>query len=217
MSYYRFDNSYMLDVIGERRGPFGESASSTAAPDMGTGCAPSRRAACAVFASAGARIRRHGSTCPHSRHVAMGRRRRPRDVPAHQSTRSPRSTGCAGSSANSCRHRSFARIGADGEIREADLDRLCASAPRLTHVRSRHSMPSAETTPYGLAHDPAADSSLQPAATHVGNGLPLPGAERAHYQVKRAHHDRLDKVSAADREWLLGKRPRGCSSLMYPR
>jgi predicted TIM-barrel fold metal-dependent hydrolase len=104
----------------------------------------------------------------------------------------------------------FARIGVEGTIRDADVDSLCALAKhKLTHVKL--------SAYYALGKKMPPHDELLPMIRRV---LEAFGPERcmwasdAPYQIGPPNtyqasieliRDRLDGISAADREWLLRK------------
>ena len=104
----------------------------------------------------------------------------------------------------------FARIGADGEIRDADVEALC----RLARHKHAHVKISAY---YALGKKKSPHDELVPMVRRLLDAFGprrLMWASDAPYQVQGVNtykasislvRDRMDFLSKPDREWLLGK------------
>jgi predicted TIM-barrel fold metal-dependent hydrolase len=213
MSYYRFDNSYMLDMIENHEGTF----SGVAVID------PEDRPRQTMLALAqggvrGFRIRPAGRPadrwldgdrmaamwkCGAEEDLAMCPLIDPKYLPALDRM-------CAKFPDTPVVVDHFARIGVDGEIRKSDLDNLC----RLARHKSAHVKVSAF---YALGKKQAPYLDLGPMIRRVLDAFGptrLMWASDGPFQVMNGHtyrdsieliRSRLDFLTPTDRQWLLRK------------
>jgi predicted TIM-barrel fold metal-dependent hydrolase len=208
MSYYRFDNSYMLDTIARFPGVFrGVAIVDSNAPDAGARMRALRERGVRGFRIGGAELEAAGMpamwACAAEEGLAICPLINPDALPALGRL-------CARFPDTAVVIDHFARIGADGQIREEDVARLCALAryPKTCvklsafYALGRKQYPYTDLLPLVRrlldAYGPrrlmwATDSpfQLQPGHTYLGS-----------LELIR---DRLDGISAEDRAWLLGR------------
>lgn len=205
MSYYRYDNSYLLDAIARYPGVF----SGVAVVDAARRDAPERMAELArrgvrgfriVAAELSAPAMEAMWECAAREELAICPLINPPELAALEWM-------CAKHPRTPVVIDHFARIGLDGEIREADLERLCGLArfPRV-HVKA--------SAFYALGRKEYPYTDLLPMIERLRRAY---GAERlmwatdCPFQVLGGHsyagsleliRDRL-RASDAEREWLL--------------
>lgn len=213
MSYYRFDNTYMLDAIGRHPGVFsGVGIVDPDRPDV-----MQQMRALKQRGVRGFRIQPRPDPetwmnapgteamwrCGAEEGLAMCPLINPDALPAID-----RLCGRFPDTPVVIDH--FARIGADGEIRPSDLDRLCAiSAHRKAHLKI--------SAFYALGRKRPPYTDLLPMVRRLLDAFGprrLMWGSDSPYQVQGLHsyekslqliRDHLDKVSPADRRWLLGE------------
>ena len=207
MSYYRFDNSYMLDTIARFPGVFrGVAVIDAGATDVRNQMLALKGKGVTGF-RIGAGLEAPGMAamwaCGAEEGLAMCPLINPDALPALDRM-------CAKFPETPVVIDHFARIGADGQVREEDLERLCALGryPK-THVKV--------SAFYALGRKQHPYTDLLPMIRRL---LDAYGAERlmwatdSPFQVQGGHtysgsielvRDRLEGISDADRRWLLGK------------
>ncbi len=211
MSYYNFDNRYMLDVMKSHPGVFGGVAIvDSRAPDVaarmrelkkggvrGFRISPGRDVAGWLDSPGMAAMWR----CGAEESLAMCPLLNPDALPALDRM-------CAKFPETPVVIDHFARIGADGEIREADLQQLCSMARhRKTHVKL--------SAFYALGKKQYPYTDLLPMVRRLIDAYGpqrLMWATDCPYQVEKGHtykgsvellEKRLDGISKADRHWLM--------------
>jgi predicted TIM-barrel fold metal-dependent hydrolase len=208
MSYYRFDNSYMLDTIVRFPGVF----RAVAVIDAGAPDVRNQMLALKARGVTGFRIGAAGLEVPGMAAMwACGAEESLAMCPLiNPDALSVLDRMCAKFPETPVVVDHFARIGADGQVREEDVDRLCALAryPK-THVKV--------SAFYALGRKQHPYTDLLPMIRRL---LDAYGAERlmwatdCPFQVQGGHtyrgsielvRDRLDGISDADRRWLLAK------------
>jgi len=213
MSYYRFDNSYMLDMMERHRGVFsGVAIVDHNAPDV-----EAKMRALKKRGVRGFRIYPEGNPgtwldpagmaamwrCGAGEKLAMCPLVNPDALPAIDRM-------CARFPETPVVIDHFARIGADGEIRDGDVKQLCGLARHpKTHVKI--------SAFYALGRKQYPYTDLLPMVRRLIEAYGpqrLMWASDCPFQVENGHtyegsleliRDRLDGISAADREWLLRK------------
>ena len=213
MSYYHTDNSYMLDAITRHKGVFrGIGIVDQNAPDVAAQMIALKKRGVRGFriypgSDSQAWLDTPGMAamwrCGAEQGMAMCLLINPDALPAVD-----RMCGKFPQTPVVIDH--FARIGADGEIRDGDVSRLCALA--------RHPKAHVKTSAFyafGKKRYPYTD--LLPMTRRLIEAYGpqrLMWASDCPYQVENGHtykgsieliRDRLDGISAADREWLLRK------------
>lgn len=207
MSYYRFDNSYMLDTIARFAGVFrGVAIVDASVPDAAAEMRALGERGVRGFRIGGAELETAGMeamwACAAEEGLAICPLINPDALPRLERL-------CARFPDTTVVIDHFARIGADGQIREQDVARLCALARypnsyvKLSafYALGRKRYPYTDLLPLIRrlldAYGPrrlmwATDSpfQLQPGHTYRGS-----------LELIR---DRLDGISADDRHWLLG-------------
>ena len=212
MSFYRYDNSYMLDTIARFPGVFAGvgivDSERTDAPMVmdtlaakgvrGFRLAPGDRDAETFFGSEGmAKMWRHGA----DRDLAMCPLINPAVLPVidRMCSRFPETKVVIDH---------FGRVGIDGTIRDEDLNRLCGLARhRLVHVKV--------SAFYALGKKAPPYEDLAPMIRRLVEAFGperLMWASDCPFQVEDGHsyrasidliEDRLPFLISADREWLL--------------
>jgi len=213
MSYYGYDNSYMLDMMRKHQGMFsGVAVIDAEAEPRRTMLELARQGV------RGFRIRPRDRTpdrwldgegmaamwkCGAEEGLAMCPLINPEYLPAVDRM-------CAKSPDTPVVVDHFARIGVDGHIRKADLDKLC----RLARHKNAHVKVSAF---YALGKKQAPYLDLGPMIRRVLDAFGperLMWASDGPFQVLRGHtyrdsieliRTRLDFLTQTDREWLLRK------------
>jgi predicted TIM-barrel fold metal-dependent hydrolase len=212
MSFYRFDNSYMLDVMEQHRGVFsGVAVIDSDAPDPAREMRALKRRGVRGFRIQPGKaldtwLEKPGMAamweCGAAENLAMCPLINPDALPSldRMCRRFPKTPLVIDH---------FARIGASGEIRDADLDRLC----RLADHQKVHVKISAF---YALGRKRPPYVDLLPMVRRL---LEAYGPDRlmwatdCPYQVQPGHtyresleliRDRLDGISEAGRRLLLG-------------
>jgi len=212
MSYYKYDNRYMLDMMEQHRGVFsGVAVINEDAPDV---CATMKS-----LAKRGVRgFRIHTSkaqaeawgdgmrkmwTCAADNGLAMCLLADPASLPVVHKM-------CAQFPRTRVVIDHFARIGMKGPVNPADLDNLC----RLAEFPDTHVKTSAF---YALGKKAAPYTDMAPIVHKLRDTY---GAQRlmwasdCPFQVQNGHtyadsialiRDRLDFLSAGDKEWMLRK------------
>ena len=215
MSFYEFDNRYMLDAIAQHPGVFrGVAIVDETKPDvretMKTLAKPGRArlpALCGQGEGGGVAALRGDEGDVDLCARTPGFRCACWPIPR----RCPPCSACARPIP---RRRvvidHFARIGMKGPVRPDDLDHLCRLADfEHTHVKtSAFYALGAKKAPYtDLApHDPPLARCLWRLAAHVGQRLSVPGTEGHTYANSIALiRDRLDFLTAEDKHWMLRK------------
>lgn len=211
MSYYRFDNSYMVDMMERHKGVFGGVAIvDENAPDVAAQMrALKKRGVRGFRISPGRNVQNwldgNGMAamwkCGAEEGLAMCALINPDALPALD-----RMCGSFPQTPVVIDH--FSRIGADGEIRESDVKSLCALARRpKTYVKL------SAFYAFGKKQYPYTD--LLPMTRRLIDAYGprrLMWATDCPYQVENGHtykgsleliRDRLTGISADDRQWLL--------------
>lgn len=206
MSYYRFDNSYMLDTIARFPGVFGGVAIvDSSAPDAAARMRELRKLGVRGFRIGSGELESPGMpamwACAAAEGLAICPLINPDALPALERL-------CARFPDTPVVIDHFARIGIDGEFREADVARLCALAryPKTYVKLSAFYALGAKQYPY---------TDLLPLIRRLLDSYGprrLMWATDCPFQLQQGHtyrgsleliRDRLDGVSAEDRQWLL--------------
>lgn len=206
MSYYRFDNSYMLDSIARFPGVFrGVAIVDSGAPDVAARMRDLRKHGVRGFRIGAGELASPGIPaiweCAAAEALAICPLINPDALPALERL-------CARFPDTPVVIDHFARIGIDGEIREGDVARLCALAryPKTYVKLSAFYALGAKQYPYT---DPL---PLVRRLLDSYGPRRLMWATDCPFQLQQGHtyrgsleliRDRLDGVSAEDREWLL--------------
>ena len=213
MSYYRFDNSYMLDMMQRHRGVFGGVAIvDENAPDVAAKMRALKKRGVRgfrIWASGDVKTWLDGPgmaamwKCGAEEGLAMCPLINPDALPAvdRMCTRFPQTPVVIDH---------FSRIGADGQIRDADVKLLCSLAKHpKTHVKL------SAFYAFGKKEYPYTD--LLPMTRRLIDAYGprrLMWATDCPYQVEKGHtykgsveliRDRLTGISEDDRQWLLRK------------
>ncbi len=208
MSYYRFDNSYMLDAIARSPGVFrGVAVVDSSATDAGAQMRALRERGVRGFRIRGAELDAPGMPAmwatAAAEPLAICPLIDPDALPALERM-------CARFPETRVVIDHIARIGADGEIREEDVARLCALARYAnTYVKL--------SAFYALGRKQYPYTDLLPMIRRLLDSYGprrLMWATDCPFQLQQGHtylgsleliRDRLEGISPEDRQWLLGR------------